>query len=57
LIIIGMIGIGNVSRNPRFAEIHTVDAVQLLVSGICFGLALGMLIARHRAHAPEPDTK
>jgi hypothetical protein len=50
-LIIGLFGFGNVSRNPRFASIHTVDVLQLLASGMCFGIALAALIASRRANA------
>jgi hypothetical protein len=51
LLILGLVGFINVSRNPRFASIHTVDVLQLLVSGMCFGLALAALIASRRTNA------
>ncbi len=44
--IIGMIGLFSLIERPRFAAIHTVDVLQLLASGACFGVALtGLLIA------------
>ena len=53
ILVIGLIGFGNVSRNARFASFHTVDILQLLVSGMCFGLALAALIAARRTNAPK----
>jgi hypothetical protein len=50
-LVLGLIAFGNVSRNPRFASIHTVDVLQLLGSGMCFGLALAVLAVRRRANA------
>jgi hypothetical protein len=50
-LILGLFAFGNVSRNPRFAAIHTVDVLQLLVCGMCIGLALAALAARRRANA------
>jgi hypothetical protein len=50
-LIVGLFGFLNVSRNPRFDSIHTVDVLQLLVSGMCFGIALAALIARRRTNA------
>jgi hypothetical protein len=43
---------GNVIRGPQFALIRTVDVVQLIASGMCFGIALASLIAilRTKAH-------
>ena len=49
VLFIGVIGFGNVSRNPRFASFHTVDVLQLLACGMCFGITLFALIARRRA--------
>lgn len=45
---IGLIGMYNVSRYPRFAAIHSVDVVQLIASGACFGVALVSVIALFR---------
>ena len=42
--LIGMIGLFSLMERPRFAAIHTVDVVQLLASGACFGVALAGLI-------------
>lgn len=53
VLIIGLIGFGNVSRNPRFDSFHTVDILQLLASGMCFGIALAALIAARRTNAPK----
>ena len=50
-LILGLIAFGNVSRNARFALIHTVDVLQLVVCGMCFGIALAGLIANRRAKA------
>jgi len=47
-LIVGIIGFGNVARLPRFAAIHTVDVVQLLGSGMLFGIALASVIANLR---------
>lgn len=43
LIIIGAIGLTFVTRNPRFANFHAVDVLQLLASGMCFGVAIALL--------------
>ena len=53
--IFGLIAFINVSRNPRFALIHTVDVVQLIACGMCFGVALARLIAARRAAGQWPD--
>jgi len=44
--LVGVIAIINVVRNPRFATIHTVDVVQLVAAGMCFGLALMALLGK-----------
>lgn len=41
---IGCIGISNSARNPRFESFHNVDILQLLASGMCFGVALTTLV-------------
>ena len=46
-----IIAIGNVIREPQFALIRTVDVVQLFASGMCFGIALAMLITALRTKA------
>jgi hypothetical protein len=50
-IIIGLAELTQIQRNPRFEQIHTVDVVGLLGSGVCFGVAisgLAMLIRMKR---------
>ena len=39
-LLIGIIGLNTVMQRPRFAQFHTVDVVQLLGCGLCFGVAL-----------------
>lgn len=46
--LVGMIGLFTLMERPRFAAIHTVDVVQLLASGACFGVALTGLIKAFR---------
>jgi hypothetical protein len=43
-LIIGMIGLFSLTRNPRFQSFHTVDVLQLIASGMCFGVALAALL-------------
>lgn len=52
-ILIGSIGFFNLTRNPRFEAFHTVDVVQLLGSGVCFGVALVALFAILRRSATD----
>jgi hypothetical protein len=47
-LIVGLIGLFNVVRQPRFEAIHTVDFVQMVASGMCFGVALVAVIAFFR---------
>ena len=37
---IGLFALATVMRRPRFADIHTVDTLELVAAGIMFGLAL-----------------
>jgi hypothetical protein len=52
-LLIGSIGFFNLTRNPRFQAIHTVDVVQLLGTGMCFGVALVALFAIFRRSSSE----
>lgn len=47
--LIGLIGFFNLTQRPRFAAIHTVDVVQLLASGACFGVAITAAVAMLRS--------
>lgn len=47
-LVVGLLGLMSLMNRPRFASIHNVDVVQLLASGMCFGVALAMLIAQLR---------
>ena len=41
---IGLLGFYRVTQSPQFESYRTLDVVQLLVSGACFGAALTGLI-------------
>lgn len=43
LVSLGLLGLYNVTSRLRFETFHTVDVVQLIVTGMCFGAALGIL--------------
>jgi len=43
LILIGSIGLINLTQRPRFANFHTVDVLQLLGTGMCYGVALALI--------------
>jgi drug/metabolite transporter (DMT)-like permease len=45
LILLGFFGILIVTRNPRFASFHSVDVLQLVASGACFGIGITLLFA------------
>jgi hypothetical protein len=44
-LIIGLAGYMNLMSKPRFVEFHTVDVLQLLATGACFGIALAVVVA------------
>ena len=44
-IIIGSVGLVNLMHQPRFETYRTVDVVQLLGIGACYGVALVALLA------------
>jgi hypothetical protein len=43
-IIIGCVGLTHLMSQPRFQSFHNVDILQLIASGMCFGVALFALI-------------
>jgi hypothetical protein len=44
-LIVGLIGLMHLMQQPRFATFRNVDVVQLLGSGMCFGVALVAALA------------
>lgn len=46
---IGLIGFFSLTQRPRFAAIHTVDVLQLLASGACFGIAFAGIVVTLRS--------
>ncbi len=50
-LLVGLIGLLNLMQRPRFASIHTVDVLQLIVSGMCFGVALSGVFALIRGRS------
>ena len=44
LVIVGFAGLNRVMQSPNFAIYRTVDIVQLLGSGVCFGVAMILII-------------
>ena len=49
LFVVATAGLTMVMRSPRFEAFRTVDVLQLLGSGMCFGVGLTMLLARLRS--------
>ncbi len=43
-LVIGSIALSNEMRLPRFANLHVVDVLLLIASGMCFGLGLSALL-------------
>jgi len=52
-LVIGLFGVFDLTQRPRFANFHSVDVIQLIASGMCFGIALTALIEFVR----KPRTK
>jgi hypothetical protein len=44
LVIVGFAGLNRVMQSPNFAMYRTVDVVQFLGSGLCFGVAMVLII-------------
>lgn len=49
-VVIGFIGFYQLTQRPRFSAIQTVDVVQLLASGMCFGVGVAGGVAALRFH-------
>jgi hypothetical protein len=45
---VGIIGLFHMTQKASFAAIRTVDVVQLLASGACFGVGLMALVMKLR---------
>lgn len=44
LMSVGLIGLYNVASKPRFGTLRAVDVVQLIATGMCFGVAFVLLV-------------
>ena len=44
VVIVGFAGSNRVMQSPNFAMYRTVDVIQLLGSGVCFGVAMVLII-------------
>ena len=52
-LVFGLLAVYDLTQKPRFASFHTVDVVQLVASGMCFGIALTALIEFFRKPRPQ----
>ena len=43
-LVVGIVGLTTAASRPRFAAYHTVDVLELVASGMCFGIALAGLL-------------
>jgi hypothetical protein len=48
---VGLVGLLGLINRPRFQAYHTVDVLQLLASGMCFGIALAGMLRIFRGSA------
>ena len=44
VVVMGLINLNNVAGKPRFQTFQTIDVVQLIATGMYFGVALGLLV-------------
>ena len=44
--LMGAVVLGNVIRKPRFADLHTMDVLELIAAGMLFGIALVAMLGR-----------
>lgn len=48
-VVVGSIGFINLTMRPRFQAFHTVDVIQLVATGMCYGIALaGIFVLVHK---------
>jgi hypothetical protein len=52
-VIVGLSGLLTLINRPRFQTYHTVDVLQLLATGMCFGIAFVWLLMAFREPAGE----
>ena len=50
-LVVGIVGLTSVTGRPRFSGYATVDVLQLLASGMCFGIALVGIVRSFRNSA------
>ncbi len=43
-LLLGLLSLSNMMTRPRFAAFHGSDVVQLIGTGMCFGVALASLV-------------
>ena len=43
-LLFGLMGVARIFGNPRLEAIRTVDVIQLIAIGMCFGVALTTLV-------------
>lgn len=53
VLVIGVIGLWELTLRPRFQAFHLVDVLQLLASGMCFGVALALFLSARRNSGRE----
>lgn len=53
LIVVGSIGFLNLTQRSRFQAFHKVDVLQLLATGMCYGIALAGIFSLVRRKAVE----
>lgn len=48
LLMLGLFGLLRMIGNPRLAMLHGSDFVQLIASGLCFGVGFGVLFGKRK---------
>jgi len=49
----GLFALLNIIGKPRFETFHKSDVVQLVASGLCFGLGFGVLFGKRKFQASK----
>jgi hypothetical protein len=48
LLIFGLLGLLRIIDNPRIKMLHGSDVVQLIATGLCFGVGFGVLFGKRK---------
>ena len=53
LMVFGLLPLMNSFNNPRLQSLHVPDRLQLVASGLCFGMGIGVLVGGRKKFRGE----